>query len=111
MLYYRHTQGKATDPFYPIRQMAFNQENLDKAQLLFKAAIELTKQNAYCIPADKVPTADAIANLVGKEIRWDCQAAQDVAYEVLTEVNEHTLAERFHEVAADHNRTFDLEQV
>ena len=91
--------------------MAFNQKNIDLAQAMFKAAIELTKQNAYCVPADKVPTADAIANLVGKEIRWDCQAAQDVAYEVLTEVNEHTLAKNFKELAANHNRTFDLEQV
>ena len=71
----------------------------------------MIKENSFSVPAVLAPTADAIANLVGKEIRWDCQAAQDVAYEVLTEVNEHTLAEKFHEVAADHNRTFDLEQV
>tara|TARA_R100001510_G_C7632154_1_gene190822 strand:+ start:348 stop:623 length:276 start_codon:yes stop_codon:yes gene_type:complete len=91
--------------------MAYNQQKIEQAQKLFAEALQIIKENAYCVPADKVPTADAIANLVGKEIRWNCQAAQDVAYEVLTEVNEHTLAERFHEVAADHNRTFDLEQV
>ena len=91
--------------------MAFNQENLDKAQLLFRAAIELTKQNAYCVPADKVPTADAIANLVGKQIKWDCLDAQDTAHALLTEVNEHTLAEKFKALVLDHNRTFDLEQV
>ena len=91
--------------------MAFNQKNLDLAQAMIKAAIELTKQNAYVVDADQVPTADAIANLVAKEIKWDCLDAQDVAYHTLEEVNEHTLAERFHEVAADHNRTFDLEQV
>ena len=91
--------------------MAYNQEKLDQAQLLFKAAIELTKQNAYLVPADKVPTADAIANLVAKKIKWDCLDAQVVAHELLTEVNEHTLAKNFKELAANHNRTFDLEQV
>ena len=91
--------------------MAYNQEKLDQAQLLFKAAIELTKQNAYLVPADKVPTADAIANLVGKEIRWNCIDGQDVAHQVLEEVNEHTLAKNFKELADHHNRTFDLEQV
>ena len=91
--------------------MAFNQKNLDLAPAMFKAAIELTKQNAYVVDADQVPTADAIANLVGKEIKWDCLDAQDTAHALLTEVNEHTLAEKFKALALDHNRTFDLEQV
>ena len=91
--------------------MAFNQKNLDLAQAMFKAAIELTKQNAYVVDADQVPTADAIANLVAKEIKWDCLDAQDVAYNVLEEVNMHTLAKNFKELADSHNRTFDLEQV
>ena len=91
--------------------MAFNQKNLDLAQAMFKAAIELTKQNAYVVDADQVPTADAIANLVGKEIKWNCLDAQDTAHALLTEVNEHTLAEKFKALALDHNRTFDLEQV
>ena len=91
--------------------MAFNQKNLDLAQAMFKAAIELTKQNAYVVDADQVPTADAIANLVAKEIKWDCLDAQDTAHALLTEVNEHTLAEKFKALALDHNRTFDLEQV
>ena len=91
--------------------MAFNQKNLDLAQAMFKAALELTKQNAYVVDADQVPTADAIANLVGKEIKWNCLDAQDTAHALLTEVNEHTLAEKFKALALDHNRTFDLEQV
>ena len=91
--------------------MAFNQKNLDLAQAMFKAAIELTKQNAYVVDADQVPTADAIANLVAKEVKWDCLDAQDVAHNLLEEVNEHTLAKNFKELAANHNRTFDLEQV
>ena len=91
--------------------MAFNQKNLDLAQAMFKAAIELTKQNAYVVDADQVPTADAIANLVAKEIKWDCLDAQDVAHKLLEEVNEHTLAKNFKELAANQNRTFDLEQV
>ena len=78
---------------------------------MFKAAIELTKQNAYVVDTDQVPTADAIATLIGKEIKWDCLDAQDVAYHTLVEVNEHTLAKNFKELAANHNRTFDLEQV
>ena len=111
MLYYRHTQGKATDPFNPIRQMAYNEQKQNQAQALFREAIQLMKENGFTVPAEKAPTADAIAMLVGREIHWDCLAAQDVAYDILEEVNEHTLAERFHELAADHNRTFDLEQV
>ena len=69
------------------------------------------KENGFTVPADKAPTADAIANLVAKEIKWDCLDAQDVAYNLLEEVNEHTLAKNFKELAANHNRTFDLEQV
>ena len=91
--------------------MAFNQKNLDLAQAMFKAAIELTKQNAYVVDADQVPTTDAIANLVAKEIKWDCLDAQNVAYNLLEEVNEHTLAKNFKELVANHNRTFDMEQV
>ena len=91
--------------------MAYNQQKIEQAQKLFAEALQMIKENAYCVPADKVPTADAIANLVGKEIRWNCIDGQDVAHQVLEEVNEHTLAKNFKELADHHNRTFDLEQV
>ena len=91
--------------------MAYNQHKIDIAEKMFDVAIQLIKENAYCVPADEVPTTDAVANLVAKKIKWDCLDAQDVAYHTLEEVNEHTLAKNFKELAANHNRTFDLEQV
>ena len=91
--------------------MAYNQHKIDIAEKMFDVAIQLIKENAYCVPADKVPTADAVANLVGKKLKWDCLDAQDTAHALLTEVNEHTLAEKFKALVLDHNRTFDLEQV
>ena len=91
--------------------MAYNQHKIDIAEKMFDVAIQLIKENAYCVPADKVPTSDAVANLVAKKLKWDCLDAQDTAHALLTEVNEHTLAEKFKALALDHNRTFDLEQV
>ena len=91
--------------------MAYNEQKREQAQAMFQAAIQLMKENSFTVPADQAPTADAIAMLVGKEIKWDCVKAQDVAYDILEEVNEHTLAEKFNALAAEHNRTFDLEQV
>ena len=91
--------------------MASNQHKIDIAEKMFEVAIELIKENAYCVPADRVPTTDAIATLVAKKLKGDCIDAQVVAYNVLEEVNEHTLAKNFKELAANHNRTFDLEQV
>jgi len=91
--------------------MAYNQKKIEIAEKMFEVAIQLIKENAYCVPADEVPTANAIATLIGKNIKWDCIDGQDVAYNVLEEVNEHTLAKNFKELADHHNRTFDLEQV
>ena len=111
LLYYRHTQGKATDPFNPTRQMAFNEEKRELAQAMFKAAIQMIKENSFTVPADQAPTADAIAMLVGREVGWNCIEAQEVAYDILEECNDHELAEKFDEVTKAHNRQFDLEQV
>ena len=91
--------------------MAYNQHKIDIAEKMFDVAIQLIKENAYCVPADKVPTTDAVATLVAKKIKWDCLDAQDTAHALLTEVNEHTLAKNFKELADHHNNTFDLEQV
>jgi len=91
--------------------MAYNQKKIEIAEKMFEVAIQLIKENAYCVPADEVPTANAIATLIGKNIKWNCIDGQDVAYNVLEEVNEHTLAKNFKELADHHNRTFDLEQV
>lgn len=91
--------------------MAYNQKKIEIAEKMFEVAIQLIKENAYCVPADEVPTANAIATLIGKNIKWNCIDGQDVAYNVLEEVNEHTLAKNFKELATNHNRTFDLEQV
>ena len=89
--------------------MAYDPKKVETAQALFAAAIDLMKQN-YNRPADQIPTTMAIADLAGKAIKWDCIAAQDLSYFVLEEVNEHTLAKNFKELADNHNATFDMEE-
>ena len=89
--------------------MAYDSKKVETAQALFAAAIDLMKQN-YTKPADKIPTTMVIADLAAKAIEWDCIAAQDIAYNVLEEVNEHTLAKDFKGMAEVHNATFDMEE-
>ena len=88
--------------------MAYDSKKVETAEALFQAAIDLMKQN-YNKPADEIPTSMVIADLAAKTIKWDCIAAQDVAYELLEEVNEHTLAKDFKGMAEVHNATFDEE--
>ena len=89
--------------------MAYDPKKVETAQALFQAAIDLMKQ-CYNKPADEIPTTMVIADLAGKAIKWDCIAAQEIAHDVLEEVNEHTLAKNFKELADHHNRTFDMEE-
>ena len=89
--------------------MAYDPKKVETAQALFQAAIDLMKQN-YTKPADEIPTTMVIADLAAKAIEWDCIAAQEIAHDVLEEVNEHTLAKNFKELADHHNRTFDMEE-
>ena len=67
-------------------------------------------RDRYNIPANEVKTSSVIASLAGKAIKWDCYEAQDLAYSVLEDVNEHTLAKNFRELADNHNATFDMEE-
>lgn len=89
--------------------MAYDSKKVETAQALFAAAIDLMKEN-YNAPADKIPTSMAIADLAAKAMQWDCIAAQDLAYNVLEEVNEHTLAKAFKTIAEVHNDNFDTEE-
>ena len=89
--------------------MAYDPKKVETAQALFHAAIDLMKQ-CYNKPADEIPTTMVIADLAGEAIKWDCIAAQDIAYNVLEEVNEHTLAKDFKGMAEVHNATFDMEE-
>ena len=82
--------------------MSYNEQQVKEAQELFAQAIDLMKQN-YNKPANEIPTSMAIADLAAKAIKWDCYEAQDIAYNVLEEVNEHTLAKEFQEIANFHN--------
>ena len=88
--------------------MAYDPKKVETAQALFHAAIDLMKQ-CYNKPADEIPTTMVIADLAAKAIEWDCIAAQEIAHDVLEEVNEHTLAKNFKELADNHNATFDME--
>ena len=86
--------------------MAYDSKKVETAEALFAAAIDLMKQN-YNKPANEIPTSMVIADLAAKAIKWDCIAAQDVVYDLLEEVNEHTLAKDFKGMAEVHNATFD----
>ena len=89
--------------------MAYDSKKVETAQALFAAAIDQMKEN-YNAPADKIPTIMVIADLAAKTMQWDCIAAQDLAYNVLEEVNEHTLAKAFKAIAEVHNDNFDAEE-
>ena len=89
--------------------MAYDSKKVETAEALFQAAIDLMKQN-YNKPADEIPTSMVIADLAAKTLKWDCIAAQDVAYDILEEVNEHTLAKAFKAIAEVHNENFDKEE-
>ena len=89
--------------------MAYDSKKVETAQALFAAAIDLMKEN-YNAPAEEIPTSMVIADLAAKTIKWDCIAAQEIAHDVLEEVNEHTLAKNFKELADNHNATFDMEE-
>ena len=89
--------------------MAYDSKKVETAQALFAAALDIMKTQ-YNIPAEKVSDARAIANLAAKTIKWDCLKAQDLSFFVLEEVNEHTLAKNFRDMADHHNRTFDMEE-
>ena len=89
--------------------MAYDSKKVETAQALFAAALDIMKTQ-YNIPAEKVSDAMAIADLAAKTIKWDCLKAQDLSFFVLEEVNEHTLAKNFRDMADHHNRTFDMEE-
>ena len=82
--------------------MAYDSKKVETAQALFAAAIDLMKQN-YNKPADEIPTSMVIADLAAKTIKWDCYEAQDIAHDILEEVNEHKLAKAFRAIAEAHN--------
>ena len=90
--------------------MAYSEAKQEQAQAMFQAAIQMIKENSFTVPADQAPTSDAIAMLIGKAVKWDCIAAQEIAHDILEEVNEHTLAAKFEVLAEEHNATFDMEK-
>ena len=89
--------------------MAYDSKKVETAQALFAAAIDLMKEN-YNAPANEIPTSMVIADLAAKTLKCDCLEAKDLAYDILEEVNEHTLAKNFKELADNHNATFDMEE-
>ena len=62
----------------------------EKALTLFAKALQLSKQASFIDP-DKASAGDAIGSLAAHYVRWNCEEAFDIAYNVLEECNMHDL--------------------
>ena len=61
-----------------------------EALTLFTKALQLSKQASFTDP-DKATAGDAIGNLAAHYVRWNCEDAFEIAYNVLEECNMHDL--------------------
>ena len=66
-------------------------EKLKKeALMLFAKALQLSKKASFTDP-DRATAGDAIGNLAAQYVRWNCEDAYEIAYNVLEECNMHDL--------------------
>ena len=78
----------------------------EEALTLFAKALQLSKQASFTDP-DRATAGDAIGTLAAHYIRWNCEDAFDIAYNVLEECNMHDLAGKLNEAwKADQVKTF-----
>ena len=61
-----------------------------EALTLFTKALQLSKQASFTDP-DRATAGDAIGTLAAQYVRWNCEDAYDIAYNVLEECNMHDL--------------------
>ena len=61
-----------------------------EALTLFAKALQLSKQASFTDP-DRATAGDAIGTLAAHYIRWNCEDAFEIAYNVLEECNMHDL--------------------
>ena len=61
-----------------------------EALTLFTKALQLSKQASFTNP-DRATAGDAIGTLAAHYIRWNCEDAFEIAYNVLEECNMHDL--------------------
>ena len=61
-----------------------------EALTLFTKALQLSKQASFIDP-DRATAGDAIGTLAAHYIRWNCDDAVSIAYNVLEECNMHDL--------------------
>tara|TARA_B100000212_G_C27193310_1_gene455597 strand:+ start:425 stop:733 length:309 start_codon:yes stop_codon:yes gene_type:complete len=77
-----------------------------EALTLFAKALQLSKKASFIDP-DKVTAGDAIGSLAANYVRWDCEEAFNVAYNVLEECNMHDLCKDLSEAwKADQVKAF-----
>jgi len=62
----------------------------EEALTLFTKALQLSKQASFIDP-DKATAGDAIGALAAQYVRWNCEEAFSIAYNVLEECNMHDL--------------------
>mgnify|MGYP003119990146 CR=1 FL=1 len=61
-----------------------------EALKLFSKALQLSKQASFTDP-DRATAGDVIGDLAARYVRWNCDDAFDIAYNVLEECNMHDL--------------------
>ena len=61
-----------------------------EALTLFTKALQLSKKASFIDP-DRATAGDAIGSLAAHYVRWDCEEAFNIAYNVLEECNMHDL--------------------
>lgn len=79
-----------------VEDMKLNREIAEKH---FRKAIIQTKQTAFIDP-QTAPRSKAIAKLAANYIKWSCDEAYEIAYEILVDCN-------LHEMASDLKRSWD----
>ena len=77
-----------------------------EALTLFTKALQLSKQASFTDP-DRATAGDAIGTLAAQYVRWNCDDAYEIAYNVLEECNLHDLCKDLSEAwKADQVKTF-----
>ena len=78
----------------------------EEALTLFTKALQLSKKASFTDP-DRATAGDAIGTLAAQYVRWNCEDAFEIAYNVLEECNMHNLCKDLSEAwKADQVKTF-----
>ena len=78
----------------------------EEALTLFAKALQLSTQASFTDP-DRATAGDAIGTLAAHYVRWNCEDAFEIAYNVLEECNMHDLCKDLSEAwKADQVKTF-----